>query len=449
MHCNNQAFSSVELNEAKQRIGRLQDLEVQVDTTWRGSRWIMDVVSLARDRTVTAGVAVSSLIQQQHSSPLSSVNHSVTPTEVPEDLMTPLRHCNQQHQQQHRHQHQHQPQYQQLQSQQTTMTNGIRHPAADEDPTSAHPTKLRLLTKAKSEHKLLVGRHLSSDAGQLRNNSQRSRSPVCTKCSVPLDLPGYVSSCESCACSRFRFSQPMANVPAAVAAAAAAHGRLSGGQMAVDPVPRAAASAEIGKQYSRSNETLPSPGPPLAQNGTRKAISRSENQLHSLDFQPFLDAEESDNAAMSLGGEAAHRVEPPPIAREEEAANPPKLRRNGSQKGLGSSMRSNSQESECSRRSHSSHTPSLTSLSSADGDPDSAESRSTRSGDAETCDPAASGIIQVYAAYESGLANGTSVKLLVTARTTAREVVDLVVRQLNMAVVLKGKIQLTEISLIL
>lgn len=49
------------------------------------------------------------------------------------------------------------------------------------------------------------------------------------------------------------------------------------------------------------------------------------------------------------------------------------------------------------------------------------------------------GIIQVFAAYNTGLANGTSLKLHVTPRTTAREVVDLVVKQLNMAVVLKGK----------
>lgn len=49
------------------------------------------------------------------------------------------------------------------------------------------------------------------------------------------------------------------------------------------------------------------------------------------------------------------------------------------------------------------------------------------------------GIIQVFAAYNTGLASGTSLKLRVTPRTTAREVIDLVVKQLNMAVVLKGK----------
>ncbi|TRY71155.1 hypothetical protein TCAL_09286 [Tigriopus californicus] len=48
-------------------------------------------------------------------------------------------------------------------------------------------------------------------------------------------------------------------------------------------------------------------------------------------------------------------------------------------------------------------------------------------------------VLQVYAAYDTGLASGTSVKLNVTHSTTAREVIDLVIKQLNMAVILKGK----------
>ncbi|XP_053670149.1 uncharacterized protein LOC128720497 [Anopheles nili] len=48
-------------------------------------------------------------------------------------------------------------------------------------------------------------------------------------------------------------------------------------------------------------------------------------------------------------------------------------------------------------------------------------------------------ILQVYAAYETGLPSGTSLKLRVTPKTSAREVIDLVVKQLNMAVVLKGR----------
>lgn len=48
------------------------------------------------------------------------------------------------------------------------------------------------------------------------------------------------------------------------------------------------------------------------------------------------------------------------------------------------------------------------------------------------------GILRVYAAYNSGLAKGTSVMLHVTPKTTAREVVNLVVMQLNQAIVRKG-----------
>ncbi|KAH9365258.1 hypothetical protein HPB48_015940 [Haemaphysalis longicornis] len=48
-------------------------------------------------------------------------------------------------------------------------------------------------------------------------------------------------------------------------------------------------------------------------------------------------------------------------------------------------------------------------------------------------------VLRVYAAYESGLPPGTSIKLHVTAETTAREVVELVVRQLNTAVIAKGR----------
>ncbi len=48
------------------------------------------------------------------------------------------------------------------------------------------------------------------------------------------------------------------------------------------------------------------------------------------------------------------------------------------------------------------------------------------------------GILRVYAAYETGLTRGTSVKLHVTPRTTAREVINLVVQQLNRAMMIKG-----------
>lgn len=53
--------------------------------------------------------------------------------------------------------------------------------------------------------------------------------------------------------------------------------------------------------------------------------------------------------------------------------------------------------------------------------------------------PGQSGILRIYAAYDTGLARGTSVKLHVTAKTTAREVINLVVQQLNRVLRMKGR----------
>ncbi|KAK3092698.1 hypothetical protein FSP39_006121 [Pinctada imbricata] len=50
-----------------------------------------------------------------------------------------------------------------------------------------------------------------------------------------------------------------------------------------------------------------------------------------------------------------------------------------------------------------------------------------------------SGVLQVYAAYDSGLLMGTRVRLHVTSKTTARDIINLVVKQLNRALTLKGK----------
>lgn len=78
--------------------------------------------------------------------------------------------------------------------------------------------------------------------------------------------------------------------------------------------------------------------------------------------------------------------------------------------------------------------------------PEHSKNKQTDDGDSSTASTTTEnaannmpGIIQVYAAYDTGLASGTSLKLHVTPRTTAREVVDLVVKQLNMAIGLKGK----------
>lgn len=75
---------------------------------------------------------------------------------------------------------------------------------------------------------------------------------------------------------------------------------------------------------------------------------------------------------------------------------------------------------------------SATTLTDADGQNSSGMSSSAHP-------PMTSGILRVYAAYDTGLSKGVSVKLHITAQTTSRDVINLVVRHLNMAVLNKGR----------
>ena len=95
---------------------------------------------------------------------------------------------------------------------------------------------------------------------------------------------------------------------------------------------------------------------------------------------------------------------------------------------LSRSPTTRSDPSELSNESVVNHATSTSGL----GAPPSDHSYSSNSGNEPN-------ILQVYAAYDTGLASGTSVKLTVTKDTTAREVIDLVIKQLNMAVILKGR----------
>ncbi|XP_071527330.1 uncharacterized protein wake isoform X3 [Panulirus ornatus] len=114
-------------------------------------------------------------------------------------------------------------------------------------------------------------------------------------------------------------------------------------------------------------------------------------------------------------------------------------------------QRAGSSLSHDSEASFSSMTASLRSLSSNETETDTLSLMCSESGRSEAksleSDELVEGavrnedftIIRVYAAYQTGMASGTSVKIHITPRTTAREVIDLVVKQLNVAVVLKGK----------
>jgi len=49
-----QAFSSSELAAAKDRLAQLQDFQSQLNNAWKGVRWLMDILTFARDRGISS-----------------------------------------------------------------------------------------------------------------------------------------------------------------------------------------------------------------------------------------------------------------------------------------------------------------------------------------------------------------------------------------------------------
>ena len=60
-HNHREAFSSTELTVAKDKLSKLQDLQCQVNTIWKGARWLIDVITFARDRG-SSGVSMKNLL---------------------------------------------------------------------------------------------------------------------------------------------------------------------------------------------------------------------------------------------------------------------------------------------------------------------------------------------------------------------------------------------------
>lgn len=128
----------------------------------------MDVLSLARDRTMNGvGVPIASLTQQNMPTQL------LPPT--PDELNTKS-----------------------FSSRGPSSISSIGHVSNEGRIIGGIASgRHRVLVKTKSDNKLLESPTL---------NRVRARTPVCTECAVPLDLPGYVSNCGSCAGSRAHYS---------------------------------------------------------------------------------------------------------------------------------------------------------------------------------------------------------------------------------------------------
>lgn len=57
-HNHREAFSSLEVSATKDKLTKLQDLQSQMNSVWKGARWLIDVITFARDRGSSQCVSI-------------------------------------------------------------------------------------------------------------------------------------------------------------------------------------------------------------------------------------------------------------------------------------------------------------------------------------------------------------------------------------------------------
>ncbi|XP_018376620.1 PREDICTED: ankyrin repeat and fibronectin type-III domain-containing protein 1 [Trachymyrmex cornetzi] len=327
-HNHREAFSSLELSVAKDKLARLQDLQSQVNIVWKGARWLIDVITFARDRgssqqniaMQTVGISMKHLLNlDRNKNNSNSLKRSLL----------------------------------QLPPRDPKLVKSSPGRGSWPGPNLSKSSSNLLMTEfSKSEQQLPSGQYVLK--GSNISNTSTTLEPQKSLC-APIN-----SSSNLITTSTMNHLIPLQN-------------------MRLPP--------------SKSEDTL------IFANGSLLSVSTAMTNTSLLSV-----SNTNSDSLYSLSSD------------EYPASN----------------------SGACLKPSHSvkvktsKPTASVAAMTAIPSDLDEKE-------EATMMPVPLPGILQVYAAYETGLAAGTSLKLHVTPRTTAREVVDLVVKQLNMAVVLKGQ----------
>ncbi|XP_046408882.1 uncharacterized protein LOC124173423 [Ischnura elegans] len=396
-HSHREAFSSAEVSVAKDRLAQLSTLSGQLNQAWQGARWLMDALTFARDRTsASAGI------------PLHRLLHPPAPL-LPQpalNVLPPRRASS-------------------GGSEGGAAGGGTRTSPMDGD--SASGAGLLFL-------------QLPKGAGEASKKASKKGSSGAAVAPLPLP-PRWVPGVGMGLCGEHSKSEQQLHARASHDSSNASpvstasdvglrplppsrsedhlHGRgrkgsQGGGGGGAGSLPRdaegvAMAGGEVGwggcGMRAHSDSTLPlvkRTGRRTTANGVRPSAHRPYGSLLGV----------SDG-----GGEGGERVQ-------------------GTASGSEETVSVSSDGAGC--WAAGAETPSCEGAEELVGGGEDVEEEDDVVGNRGAVDDAGSEL-QVYAAYETGLAPGTSVRLHVTRETTAREVVDLVVQQLSMAAVLKGK----------
>ncbi|XP_076649906.1 ankyrin repeat and fibronectin type III domain containing protein wide awake isoform X2 [Halictus rubicundus] len=364
-HNHREAFSSLELSVAKDKLTRLQDLQTQVNTVWKGARWLIDAITFARDRGTSqqCGTSQTLGISMKHLLSLDRNKSNSNSNSLKRSLL-------------------------QLPPRDPKLVKSSPGRGSWPGPNVTNSTSNLLTTEfSKSEQQLPSSQYIRKGS----NTSNMSTGSEPPKSSVPLSSASNLSNATSGGSNNHLVPLQNARLPpsksedtliltkykhsprnrsATITSASASTSPL----LSIKPIMYGGSLLSVSTAMTNTTSLL-------------SVTNTNSDSLHSLSSDEYS----TPNSSICL-------------------------------KGLGKGKPTK---------------PTASVAAMATG---SLESQLEEEKDEATMMPAPlPGILQVYAAYETGLASGTSLKLHVTPRTTAREVVNLVVKQLNMAVVLKGQ----------
>ncbi|XP_045485748.1 uncharacterized protein LOC111000143 isoform X2 [Pieris rapae] len=337
-HSHREAFSCDELNTAKERLTKLEDLQNDLNTVWKTERWLMDLIGFARDKSGPAGVLLEHILDK------SSTTDGEKDVNLKIDLLQiPARDGK---------------------INKTSPGRGSWPGPGGSGPTTLHPEF------SKSEQQLSVAPRQPSASTLNLSSNYLNESQFKRKGSG--DSQMTQSSNYMSGGSQFDIKSSGSSL----------NGRL--------PPSRSEDTLVL------HNDAKPQPRP--------HSISAS---LPSA--SPLLSRGLGATSMVSVRGNESAQS----LSSDSDCHSCPKLRVTASE--------------------------SMASLNAEDTKKLPETKEDNQENEEENREQSEGGILQVFAAYETGLAAGTSLKLHVTARTTAREVIELVVKQLNMAALLRAR----------
>uniref|UniRef100_A0A1I8MCH0 Ankyrin repeat and fibronectin type-III domain-containing protein 1 n=1 Tax=Musca domestica TaxID=7370 RepID=A0A1I8MCH0_MUSDO len=433
-HSQREAFSTSELQTAKERLAKLQELTASLNAVWKAVRWLMDVIAFARDKNAPPSAAMREILDFAQNSETDSHSNNA------QLLQPPMR------------------------GDMKFSKSGSGR-GSWPGPGSGHSSSNLGPEHSKSEQNLGLSAATTPTAtastGNQKSTTTTNQMGITTSSCAMTTTPTTTTSFLQVQNEAMSTEVPSLrkNSGDSVTSHCTTHSYYSANDSVLT------SNSDFGQVFSvppsRSDDTLSETAKQnqkhiqgLQRKRTSSNITPTSTTpvtpmitVHSSSSAPYLVSQDpatlgsSQSLKVNYNGE--YECKQIKTAEKVKSASSANLRDNGLYlKSTLSALQSDTKTS-----TSSSLDENMPALAKPSTSRHIQRLNSTEEYTASSCptlvsenqsDNTPSGIIQVYTAYNTGLASGTSLKLHVTAKTSAREVINLVVKQLNMAAVLKG-----------